>query len=215
MSNYFHIPLALDGLRRLIFGVVAMLLVWALVSGPDSHLHHSLPILTRSDCLMHRPWLILVFLLSDLATAMAYFVIPVVLLYYGYVRRHSVVWRRTISRRVLFWFAAFILLCGVNHVMDATVLRFAWYEVFAVVKAAMALVSLHVALWEVWRISEVMVLPRGALDETKEMIHEELRRPMYDIYETRRVLRRVLAQLDLEIGPDKEWQAGEGGKGME
>ncbi|QGM99194.1 ATP-binding protein [Methylocystis parvus] len=123
-------------------------------------------------CLLWEPWLIWLYAISDGATALAYFFIPVTLIVVG--RRRS----DLVYRPMLMLFAAFILLCGTTHWLDLLTLWAPLYGLQGVVKAATALASVTTAaaLW--WMLPEFLALPsvaqlseaNAALLETEERL---------------------------------------------
>lgn len=94
-------------------------------------------------CLLWEPGLIWLYAVSDGATALAYFSIPLALIIVGR-RRGDLVYRP-----MLWLFAAFILLCGTTHWMDLLTLWEPLYGLQGAVKAATAIASVltSVALW--------------------------------------------------------------------
>lgn len=74
-------------------------------------------------------------IVSDIAIAGAYAAIPIALI--------RVAWgRRDVPFLPVFWlFGAFILLCGLGHLVEATLFWQPWYRLSGMVKAATAVVS--------------------------------------------------------------------------
>src|SRR3712207_8613435 len=90
-------------------------------------------------CLTWEPWLIRTHAASNIAIGLAYFSIPLALAVFA--RR-----RRDLVFRPVFWlFAAFILLCGTGHWLDLLTLWVPAYGAEAIVKAAIAVVSVVTA----------------------------------------------------------------------
>lgn len=87
-------------------------------------------------CLLWSPTLITAHVVSDLAIAVAYFMIPAFLLSF----RHLLVDRR--RRMLTLLFTMFILSCGVTHVMEVIVLWHPVYWIQAGVKVICAGLSL-------------------------------------------------------------------------
>jgi len=92
-------------------------------------------------CLLWRPELIGLHVVSDLAIALAYYSIPPTMLYL--VRKHRAVLP---FRWVFVMFAVFIFLCGTTHVVDIITLWYPIYGLQGVVKALTAAASLATAL---------------------------------------------------------------------
>ena len=123
-------------------------------------------------CLLWDPALIWLHLVSDSAVALAYLAIPAAL--------------ATVGRRrpdlnpygVLYWFAAFIILCALTHLASITTLYQPWYMLSGLVKAACALVSIVTAAL-VWRIlGFVLVTPShaelAAVNDELRLLNERL-----------------------------------------
>ncbi len=94
-------------------------------------------------CLLWEPGLIWLYALSDAATAVAYFCIPLTLITIGRRRRDLV------FQPMLALFAAFILLCGATHWLDLLTLWAPLYGLQGVIKLATAITSIitAIALW--------------------------------------------------------------------
>lgn len=96
-------------------------------------------------CFLWTSWMITWQVAADLGIALAYFVIPVLLLQLIVVRwqlaGHPIVW----------WFIAFIALCGLTHLVAILTIWQPMYVAEAVLKTATAIVSLGtvVMLWRV------------------------------------------------------------------
>jgi signal transduction histidine kinase len=104
-------------------------------------------------CLLWRPDLVALHAVSDFLIALAYFAIPVGLWYFARSRPD-------LQFRVLFFlFAAFILFCGLTHLVALITLWLPIYGLQGLVKAATAGISLVAAyaLWPV--IPKALALP--------------------------------------------------------
>ncbi|MEO0457205.1 MAG: response regulator [Cyanobacteria bacterium P01_A01_bin.114] len=77
---------------------------------------------------------------SDLLIAIAYFSIPITLLFFFYKRKS------TFSVSILVLFSLFIVLCGLGHLLDIVTLWYPIYWVSGTVRAATALVSCYTAV---------------------------------------------------------------------
>jgi signal transduction histidine kinase len=103
----------------------------------------SAPLAPHGQCLLWRPDLVLLHVISDFTIAIAYFSIPVVLVYF--VRR-----RPDVGFGWVFWcFAAFILACGTTHAMGIWTIWNPDYAGEGLIKAATAAASIATAgaLW--------------------------------------------------------------------
>ena len=92
-------------------------------------------------CFLWRPELVGMHVLADLAIALAYFSIPVTIIYF----------LRKLERPVPFrWafvmFGIFIFCCGVNHIMNIIVLWYPIYYVEGVLKLVTAAASVATAI---------------------------------------------------------------------
>ncbi len=87
-------------------------------------------------CLLWRPGLVWLHVMSDTGIAASYYMIPAVLAYF-------IARRRDLPFPAIFWmFSAFILLCGTTHLMNIWVLWRPNYYVEGWIKAATAIVSI-------------------------------------------------------------------------
>lgn len=94
-------------------------------------------------CLLWQPEVLWAHVLSDLFIALAYFSIPVALFVYSYKRG------RVEYQWVIWLFGAFIIACGLTHLMGIWTMWVPDYGVQAIVKVICALISIAtaVALW--------------------------------------------------------------------
>jgi len=91
--------------------------------------------------------------LSDAAIFGAYFAIPVVLAYF-------VVRRKDVPFLPIFWlFAAFILCCGIGHLVEATIFWQPWYRLSGLVKVITAFVSWATVIALVPIVPRALALP--------------------------------------------------------
>ncbi|MGF1591125.1 MAG: PAS domain S-box protein [Pleurocapsa sp.] len=104
-------------------------------------------------CYLWKPWLVGVHLVSNGVIALAYFSIPITLIYI--LRR-----RGDIPFNGIFWlFAAFILFCGAGHTIDIWTLWHPNYWLSSWIKLWTALVSLATAIALINKIPEILTLP--------------------------------------------------------
>lgn len=91
-------------------------------------------------------------ILSDIGVWSAYFAIPCVLLYF--------IWRRQDLpfRRIFVLFAAFILLCGTTHLMEAIIFWWPAYRLAGVIKLLTAVVSWVTVGALAWTAPKVLLL---------------------------------------------------------
>ena len=122
-------------------------------------------------CLLQDPNLIMAHVISDGVIAFAYFSIPVILLYF--LRKHSGI----PYPHVLVLFAAFILLCGLTHIVGIWTIWKPVYYLEGVVKAMTALVSLITAISLVPLVPKILSLrsPKE-LEQANRALVEEINR---------------------------------------
>ena len=98
-------------------------------------------LLPHGYCFMRKPDLIWLHVISDAAIALAYFMIPVVLVYF--IRRMGT---RISFNWAIALFASFIVLCGTGHILDIVVVWEPIYYLQGWVRALTAVVSLATAM---------------------------------------------------------------------
>jgi chemotaxis family two-component system sensor kinase Cph1 len=114
----------------------------------------SSPFLPHRACLFLRPDLIVLHVGSDILIAVAYFAIPVILLYFYRKRGHA----EPLLRRVLLCFAAFITFCGVTHVISAITMWIPLYYLEGVVMLMTGVVSAATAILLIFIAPRLMAL---------------------------------------------------------
>lgn len=97
--------------------------------------------LPHGVCFLQQKELILLHVVSDALVAIAYFMIPLVLLYFMRRSRWPISFNWAIGL-----FAAFIILCGAGHVLDILVIWKPWYWLQGAQRALTAIVSMATAL---------------------------------------------------------------------
>lgn len=102
------------------------------------------------------------YLLSDLAIWAAYFAIPILLVVFLYKKK------RVPFLSILWLFVAFILLCGLTHLIDAVIFWFPAYRLSALIRFVTAIVS-----WATV-ISLVKVVPEALNLKTSKEFEAEL-----------------------------------------
>lgn len=141
-------------------------------------------LLPHGICFAGRPDLVWLHVASDALIALAYFVIPLTLIYF--LRRH----RTVISFNwAIALFAAFIVLCGTGHVLALITVWQPIYYVQGWVKALTAVVSVATA------VSIIPLVPRLLAMRSPE----ELEEANAKLAEANRQLAEANAQLKLEI----------------
>ena len=91
-------------------------------------------------CLLWNPSLITIHVVSDLAIALSYYMIPLALWIASAWLTESV------GKLVVVLFGAFIIACGTTHVMDIIVLMYPAYWIQGIIKIITAALSVSTAL---------------------------------------------------------------------
>ncbi len=144
-------------------------------------------LLPHGYCFMRKPDLIWLHVISDGVIAFAYFMIPVLLVYF--IRRMRA---RISFNWAIALFASFIVLCGTGHVLDIVVIWEPVYYLQGWVRALTAVVSLATALAIVPLVPKLLSMKTPdeleaanarlrAEVEAREAAEEELRRSLADL----------------------------------
>jgi two-component system, chemotaxis family, sensor kinase Cph1 len=149
-------------------------------------------LLPHGFCYLRKPDLIWLHVISDGVIALAYFMIPVVLIYFV----------RQIRSRISFdWavalFAAFIVLCGTGHILDIITVWHPIYYLQGWVRALTAVVSIATAL------AIVPLVPKLLSMKTPEELEEanaKLRAEVKARESAEDELRRSLTDLNRAVG---------------
>ncbi|MFQ3617462.1 MAG: ATP-binding protein [Cyanobacteriota bacterium] len=129
----------------------------------------------HGHCYLWQPWLVRLHVGSNAAIALAYFSIPVLLVYF-------VTQRRDVPFNWVFMlFGAFIVACGVGHLMDIWTIWHPNYWLSGVVKAITAVISLYTVLELVPLIPQALALPSPAQLETA---NRELEQALRELRQT-------------------------------
>lgn len=126
-----------------------MLEVLKAVFSPDQYMPHGM-------CYLWQPALVTLHVISNLLIAAAYFSIPVLLVYFV-AKRKDVAFSG-----VFLLFGAFIIACGVGHLMDIWTLWHPAYWLAGVMRAVTAAVSVYTAVQLVNLIPQALSLPSPA-----------------------------------------------------
>lgn len=114
--------------------------------------------LPHGFCFLWNPQLLWLHILSDSLIALAYFLIPVVLV--SILRK-----RKDLPfNGVFFCFAAFIVACGVTHVMEVVTLWYPIYWVSGVLKACTAAISIATLIVLVRISPTILAMPQQLAD---------------------------------------------------
>lgn len=138
-------------------------------------------LLPHGHCLFWRPDLLMLHIISDALIALAYFSIPLALI--ELLRRR----KDLVFNQVFLMFAAFILACGITHVLAITDIWFALYPVSGLMKAFTAIISLITAVtcWRLLPAAEALPSPAQLEEEVGRRVdaEQELREINYDLEE--------------------------------
>jgi two-component system, chemotaxis family, sensor kinase Cph1 len=105
------------------------------------------------------------YIISDLAIWLSYFMIPVIIIDYFVKKRKNIGFHK-----VYFLFAAFILLCGITHFMDAAMFWVPMYRLNALIRLITAVASLLTAYYL------IRILPQAFLQKTSGELETEIQR---------------------------------------
>jgi len=144
----------------------------------------------HGTCLLWRPSILWTMIIGNLGIALAYFIIPVALIY-------LIVKRKDIGFKWIFvLFGAFIFACGLTHIMSAVTLWVPLYGLEALILAIAAIVSLITAfmLWPLlptlfkipspWLLEKMNVALKQsnqALDDFAYIASHDLKEPLRGI----------------------------------
>lgn len=137
----------------------------------------------HGHCFLWLPELLVMHVGSDIVIALAYFSIPASLVY--------LVWKRQdlVFNWVFLMFAAFILLCGLTHVMGAVTVWYPVYYIDGSIKVVTATVSMITALG-IWKLMpEALSLPSHG---TMKAALEREKNAQSEARETRDKLQHIL-----------------------
>lgn len=109
--------------------------------------------LPHGFCIAWNPQLLAMHVISDLLIALAYFSIPIGIVYVAKRRPDAVL------QPIYYLFAAFILACGITHVMGILTLWFPLYYTQGITKVVTALVSVTTAVYLLPKLKHIMALP--------------------------------------------------------
>jgi PAS domain S-box-containing protein len=110
----------------------------------------------HGHCYLWKPGLVWLHLLADLFTAIAYYCIPIAIVYFTKKREDLP------FKGIFLLFSLFIILCGTTHLMDVLTLWYPIYWVSGVIKALTALVSVITVLQLLPLIPQALELPSPA-----------------------------------------------------
>ena len=98
------------------------------------------PYIPHGHCYLWQTPLVSLHVVSDFLIAIAYFSIPIALLYFVFKREND------FPVRLIVLFGSFIICCGLGHVFDIVTLWYPIYWISGTVRAATALISCYTAM---------------------------------------------------------------------
>lgn len=123
----------------------------------------------HGHCYLWKPSLIWLNVISDSLIALAYYSIPLMLVYFVHKRRDMP------FNRIFLLFGAFIVSCGTSHILEVWTLWHPDYWIAGLVKAVTALVSIYTALELISLIPKVLALPRpGQLEAANQALKDKI-----------------------------------------
>jgi two-component system NtrC family sensor kinase len=149
-----------------------------------------LDLIPHGYCLSWQPHLLWLHGIADLVTALAYYTIPVMLLWF--VRR-----RRDLQFSWIFvLFGIFIMACGATHVMSLWTMWFPDYLAAGLVKAVTALASVGTAVVLFPLLPKALALPGPA---QWKAVHDDLRREIAERQQAEDEVRRLNSVLERRV----------------
>lgn len=123
----------------------------------------------HGHCYLWKPTLVWLHLLSDSLIAIAYYSIPLTLLYF--VKR-----RQDLPFNWIFlMFCSFIVACGTTHLMEVWTLWHPTYWLSGLIKAATAVVSVFTAIELIPIVPKALALPSPAqLEQTNQQLYAQI-----------------------------------------
>ena len=144
----------------------------------------------HGHCYLWQPGLVWLHILSDACIALAYYSIPITLVYF--VQK-----RKDLPFDWIFWlFGAFIVACGTTHLMEVWTLWHPTYWLSGTLKAFTALISLYTALELIPLVPQLLALPSPA---QLEATNQELRNQIAERERAESQIRILNAQLEQRV----------------
>ncbi|WP_265263107.1 GAF domain-containing protein [Spirulina subsalsa] len=165
----------------------------------DPHFYRLLYI-PHGHCFLWQRSLVTLHVVSDALIAVAYFSIPAMLIYFIHKRRDIA------FSSVFAMFGAFIILCGVGHLLDIWTLWHPDYWLSGVERAITALVSCYTALRLVELLPQFLAL---RTPEQLEQVNQELERQIAQRQRTEATLKTVVFSTATAMGQGFFWALAE------
>lgn len=138
----------------------------------------------HGHCYLWQTPLVGLHLISDLLIGIAYYSIPVMLIYFIYKRKDVP------FQGIFLLFGTFILACGTGHLLEIWTLWHPAYWLSGIEQAFTALISCYTALEMVTLLPKLLAL---RTPEQLEAINQELQREIADRQQAEQVLQRIVA----------------------
>ncbi|MDH5357746.1 MAG: ATP-binding protein [Gammaproteobacteria bacterium] len=138
---------------------------------------HANSYLPHGTCISWDVPLLSLYVISDLFIALAYFSIPIAIVYFVHKRNEAT------FKPIYYLFALFIAACGITHVMNIVTLWFPLYYLAGFFKLVTAVVSIATAVYLVPKLSEYVQLPDLAdiIDINKNLLKENKHRKQAEL----------------------------------
>lgn len=151
------------------------------------HLLAASEFIPHGHCYLWKPELVWLHVVSDTLIAIAYYSIPLTLLYFV-AKRHDLPFHR-----IFLLFGAFIVACGTTHLMEVWTLWHPTYWLSGVIKALTAGISLYTA------VSLVSLMPQALALPSLAAVNQELEREVSDRQQTELALKANEQRLRLAL----------------
>lgn len=134
-----------------------------------SNLFEARTFIPHGHCYLWKPGLVWLHILSDSLIAVAYYSIPIMLVYFVHKRRDVP------FQGIFLMFGAFIVACGTTHLMEVWTLWHPTYWLSGSLKALTAIVSLYTAAELFPLIPQALALPSATqLEDLNQKLAEEI-----------------------------------------
>ncbi len=157
---------------------------------PLNLINHYLAYIPHGHCYLWQTPLVSLHVISDFLIAIAYFSIPLLLLYFVF-KRSDVPFQN-----VFILFGAFIVLCGIGHLLEIVTLWYPLYWLSGLEKALTALVSCYTAVEMFFLIPTFLSLKTP---EQLETVNQELRKENKKRHNIEEQLRNLNIKLENQV----------------
>ena len=144
----------------------------------------------HGHCYLWQTPLVAFHVLSDALIAIAYYLIPIFLIYF--VRQRQDV----PFKRILILFSAFILSCGTTHVIAIITLWQPIYWISGIVKVITAMISLYTAISLIYLIPQILNVPSANQLET---LNQQLKKQVIDRENAEAEIRTLNLELEERV----------------